>query len=141
MYAREGLFLVCAAGSLMASSTYPIKSVTPISKQEVAAFNAKLDAAVMANPNAAASPLRILQAMPNENEGSKAYSWCAKKVKDTQICTYRLEGVSDDSIAAQLYQLMFKAGEASWKITKGKKAWRCQQGRGDSTAYHTKKFK
>lgn len=137
----SSLLLVGISGSLMASSSYPIKSLMPATQQEVASYDAKLQAVLANNPELASSPLKILKAMPVNAEGGKSYSWCAKPAKRTQLCTYRLENIGDDSIAGELYQLTFKTGEARWQITSGKKAWRCLPKRGDSTSYHTKRCK
>ena len=137
----SGLLLVCVSSSLMAGSPYPIKNLKPATKQEVAAYDAKINEVLANHPNAWNSPLKILQAMPVNSEGGKSYSWCAKKMKNTQICTYRLENVGDDSVAGEVYQFTFKAGEARWTIAKAKKGWRCQPKRGDSTSYHTKNCK
>jgi len=135
----SGLLLVCISSSLMATSPYPIKALKQATKKEIASYEAKSQEVMM--KYVVATPLEILQKMPFNTEGGQAFSWCAKRVKNTQICTYRLENIGDDSVAGEVYRLTFTTGEASWKVTNAQKAWRCQPKRGYSTSYHTSKCK
>ncbi|MBN8589465.1 MAG: hypothetical protein J0L94_14220 [Rhodothermia bacterium] len=72
-------------------------------------------------------------------EGNKPLVWCAAPTENGKIqtCTFRIEGLEDDSVVGEVKKIRFRLISRVWVAEKVETAWRCAEGRGKSDAYHT----
>lgn len=86
----------------------------------------------------AQSPEAMLRLLTVEG-ALKPMVWCAASTDkgNAQVCTFRVEGLQDDSVAGEVKKIRFKQISRVWIADKIDEAWRCADGRGKSDAYHT----
>lgn len=73
-----------------------------------------------------------------ENEALVGPTVACSNGRTRQVCTYRLERLSDDSIAGMVYRLTFVKRNGQWNVQRAERAHRCGRGsRTSQTRYHT----
>ncbi|MBL7977107.1 MAG: hypothetical protein JNN12_02115 [Bacteroidetes Order II. Incertae sedis bacterium] len=115
--------------------SYKILKMVPVSAIEKDAFDELLTE--VRSPQLQ-TPEAMLRSLTMES-GARPLVWCAAPTEqgNSQVCTFRLEGLEDDSVAGEVKKIRFRQISRVWIPEKVETAWRCAEGRGKSDAYHT----
>lgn len=140
------IFLFFVITRLQAQS-FPIATTQPESRIVVDSLQAKFKRYqdFMVAKQMPAKPLEFLQvkavedaaALRAENEALRGpFTWCSNGTT-RQVCTYRIENLSDDSVSGMVQRFVFRKNAGKWALESVVKAHRCGRGNANKrNRYH-----